>query len=360
MKVFSLILMSAVLGVSAFAQQEAKIIAETLAAGDKVVKGQPFSAEAVSESVQTLFDGNRIVHNSTSKLYRNSEGRVRREMKSGSGGVMGMYFGLEPGITISDQMGGRFLLDSTLRTVRPLKTIEPINVTIPSLTAEQKAALEKLRVELKLTDTSKLTDEQREVIKKLKKEMNITIPLIVTPEGFKPAHTISTTVNGSVGGIAKVVTPIAPLTGGLTFATAAGGQSNYETKTEQLGSKTIEGVEAEGTRSVTTIPAGAIGNERPIEIVYEKWYSKELQLVVMSKRSDPRYGEQTYRLTNIIRSEPDSSLFSVPTGYTMYSAPSGFKSYSDASTVYRIATTEAKKAEAVAAPKPATSPKPKP
>lgn len=364
MKVFSLILMSAMFGVTAMAQQDAaKIIAETWTSGDKVVKGQPFSAEAVSESVQTLSDGNRIVHNSTTKLYRNGEGRFRREFAKGTGGVMGMGYSFEPGVTISDTMGSRILLDSTMRTVRPLTMVEPRKIEIPSLTAEQKAALEKLRVELKLTDTAKITDEQREVIKKLKKEMNITMPLIVTSEGFKPAQTFATTINGSVGGTVRAITPVS---GALTLATTNAAQSKYDTKTEQLGSKNIEGVEAEGTRTVTTIPAGAIGNERPIETVYEKWYSKELQMVVMSKRTDPRFGEQTYRLTNIVRNEPDPSLFSVPAGYKSYTPTPGAKAYStysDAVIAYPTAVTKAAKAEAekaAAAPKAAVSPKPLP
>jgi hypothetical protein len=86
---------------------------------------------------------------------------------------------------------------------------------------------------------------------------------------------------------------------------------------EQLGKQLIEGVEAEGTRSTITIPAGDIGNERPIEIVTERWYSPELQLVVMSRHSDPRNGETTYKLTNISRADPAKSLFEVPAGFTV-------------------------------------------
>jgi len=95
----------------------------------------------------------------------------------------------------------------------------------------------------------------------------------------------------------------------LVTGTMSGG------KTEQLGTKNIEGVEAEGTRTVTTIEAGKIGNERPIEIVYERWFSKELDLIVYSRHYDPRFGEQTYRLININRSEPDRSLFTIPSDY---------------------------------------------
>ncbi|MGH9802751.1 MAG: energy transducer TonB, partial [Blastocatellia bacterium] len=91
----------------------------------------------------------------------------------------------------------------------------------------------------------------------------------------------------------------------------------YNSNTESLGKQTIEGVEAEGKRTVTTIPAGAIGNERSIEIVSETWYSPELQTTIMSKRNDPTSGETTYRLTNIRRGEPDASLFQVPSDYTV-------------------------------------------
>jgi hypothetical protein len=88
-------------------------------------------------------------------------------------------------------------------------------------------------------------------------------------------------------------------------------------KTESLGKQTIEGLEAEGTRNVQTIPAGEIGNERPIEIVFERWYSPELQTVVMTRHADPRFGETVYRLTNISRDEPAKSLFEVPGDYTV-------------------------------------------
>src|SRR5262249_238057 len=91
----------------------------------------------------------------------------------------------------------------------------------------------------------------------------------------------------------------------------------YNTSTEQLAKQMVEGVECEGTRSVTTMPAGAIGNERPIETVNETWFSQELKIMIMSKRSDPRFGETTYRITNISRSEPDASLFQISSEYTI-------------------------------------------
>ena len=67
-----------------------------------------------------------------------------------------------------------------------------------------------------------------------------------------------------------------------------------------------------GMRTTHTIPAGEIGNSKPIEIVSEVWTSPELQTVVYSKLSDPRTGEHIFQLTDIVRGEPDPSLFVVP------------------------------------------------
>ena len=92
-------------------------------------------------------------------------------------------------------------------------------------------------------------------------------------------------------------------------------------QSEPLGSQTIDGLEATGTRTTITIPAGAIGNERPIEVVSERWYSPELQVVVSSTHRDPRFGDNTYRLTGIQRAEPDKSLFEVPADYTVKEGP---------------------------------------
>jgi hypothetical protein len=99
------------------------------------------------------------------------------------------------------------------------------------------------------------------------------------------------------------------------------GTNEKNAQKESLGKQIIEGVEAEGTRTTITIPAGEIGNERPIEIVSERWYSPELQTVVMTRHSDPRFGESSYKLTNISRTEPDRSLFEVPGGYTVKEEP---------------------------------------
>ena len=86
---------------------------------------------------------------------------------------------------------------------------------------------------------------------------------------------------------------------------------------EDLGQQSIEGVSATGTRTTSTIAAGAIGNLQPIKVVSEQWFSPDLQLLVMTKHSDPRTGDTTYRLQGVVRAEPDRSLFTLPADYTL-------------------------------------------
>ena len=111
---------------------------------------------------------------------------------------------------------------------------------------------------------------------------------------------------------------------GGDFAKHSGGhggpfaaEREKETTTTSLGTQMVGGVSAEGTRISRTIPAGEIGNQKPIVITVEKWYSPELQETVMTKRSDPRMGERVFQLTNIQRTEPAATLFQVPADYTV-------------------------------------------
>lgn len=88
-------------------------------------------------------------------------------------------------------------------------------------------------------------------------------------------------------------------------------------KKESLGTQTINGLVAEGTRTTHTIPAGQIGNEKALQVVSERWYSADLQIVLKSTRTDPRFGTTTYTVTNIQRTEPAASLFTVPANFTV-------------------------------------------
>jgi hypothetical protein len=91
--------------------------------------------------------------------------------------------------------------------------------------------------------------------------------------------------------------------------------------TSALGSRQFDGVRADGKKTTWTIPAGRIGNKLPIEIVSERWYSPELNLVVLSRYADPRSGERIYRLEDIKRDEPSAELFKVPADFLLKTTP---------------------------------------
>jgi len=104
---------------------------------------------------------------------------------------------------------------------------------------------------------------------------------------------------------------------GAAYSVIIGDGDKTQAKVEDLGERVIEGVKAKGRRESHAIPVGDIGNDRPIEVSSETWYSDELHTVVYSKRTDPRVGETELRLTNISRADQPINLFEVPAGYTM-------------------------------------------
>jgi hypothetical protein len=231
-------------------------ISSLMEMGDKVVKGAPYSAEAVTERLQILSDGNRISHKNTSPVFRDADGRVRREQTFGMIGNWVSADRPEKTIFINDPISGtHFVLDPENQTATKMKM--------------DKGAFEK---GLKVEGDGPRNAEDEDIF-------------------FAPAP-------------------------GPAFKQTFRYKSNAEnTRTESLGKQNMEGIDVEGSRRISVIPEGEIGNERPIEIVTEKWYSPELKVYVMTKHTDPRFGETSYRLTNIHRGEQDASLFQVPAGY---------------------------------------------
>jgi hypothetical protein len=267
--------------------------------GGKVVKGAPYSAQVVTESVQTLSDGNRIVNKNTSSVYRDSDGRTRREQTlKGIGGIGSVEEPIQT-IFINDPVSGvSYALDSRSHVAHKSSVMKfewkPLPPGAPGPAALPPPGGDGAKFEFKVAPEGGWGQGE----------------MVVAPAGPPPPGAPAPGMEGAkykvqaeVGGTASYVFK------------RQGGASN-EVK-ESLGKQNIEGVEAEGTRTTVTIPAGEIGNERPIEIVSERWYSPELQLVVMTRNSDPRSGETTYRLTNISRTEPAKSLFEVPADYTV-------------------------------------------
>jgi hypothetical protein len=249
--------------------------------GDKVVKGAPYTAEAFTETVQTLANGNRIVHKTTALLARDSEGRTRREQTIDAVGPWAT--GREPLklITLNDPVAN------------VMYHLDPRNNTAVKLPMGKGA---------------------------------MPPPLGASPTFFSESFPDG---QAGVAGVAKIKAEARATTvlaaGGMTAGTGAIMSLKIaergEAKSESLGQQTIEGVLATGTRTTRTIAAGAIGNELPIEVTSETWYSPDLQMVVMSKHNDPQIGETTYRLANIQRGAPAQSLFEVPANYTKHEEP---------------------------------------
>ena len=200
----------------------------------RVVKGAPFSGDLVTESTQTLADGNRIRQTSTVHLFRDSEGRTRREQS--------------------------------------------------------------------LSGLGALTGRAR-------------LPRV----GF---------INDPVAGVNYALNPenhTATRSAWMHPAYGRGGPPRLarhsDDKVESLGTETMEGVAVRGTRTTTTIPAGKIGNELPILVVIETWYSSDLDTAILTRRSDPRSGETGSRMINVARAEPSASLFQLPADFKVVEAP---------------------------------------
>jgi len=199
-----------------------------------VIKGAPYSAQLSTETTQTLADGTHISRKTTGQVYRDSEGRTRRE--------------------------------TSLPAIGPLSAAGEARQIVSIHDA--------------VTGVHYVLEPDQKIAQKMK-----------APSG-KPWK-------------------------GMKGFRGSEGAGPERLQPESLGTQTIEGLTVEGTRTTFTIPVGQIGNDRPIVIVSERWYSPDLQTIVMSKHSDPRMGDIVFHLTNINRAEPAASLFAVPSDYTV-------------------------------------------
>ncbi len=273
----------------AFAQEGGTVIyqdSRTVRIGAPV-QGAPYSATIVNEMIQTLADGNHIVNTSTGTTARDSQGRTRRDMPLPAIGSL----------TAANAPQIVFIQDPVAQTAYALNLTEK--------TAHQ---------------------------------MPQPPPLAGVAAGSAAGggtfHRVQQSgVAGAAAGAAEAGNTffIQMKTGPETADPMPPPMATFEKRvivdepaqeeTEDLGSQVMEGVTVNGARTTRTIAAGQIGNEKPIVIVTEVWTSPELKTVVCSKRSDPRTGEQTFRLTNIVREEPDPSLFTVPADFKIIEGP---------------------------------------
>jgi hypothetical protein len=296
--------------------------------GSRVVKGAPYCADAVNESVQTLADGNRIVKKSTTRWCRDSEGRTRQETERGERKVVyvrdpvaGKNWSLDPQNKTATQMGGVFGIDGAAGPIdssawreyaermrewaRGLS--ERIKSGVSDKSGSNKATADPVvitesRVEM-LTPDGKGSPHKDVYVIRMHGEDTPALPSPPVPPAppLPPAGALPAPP-------APHLLPLPPLNVRMLAPRGQGVQTS-------LGSKDFEGVRANGEKTTWTIEAGKFGNEKPIVIVSEKWTSPELMLTVYARDFDPRSGETLYKLTNLKRGEPDASLFKVPADF---------------------------------------------
>ena len=253
-----------------FAQTESKVETRTFSVSGgfgqlgpvtQPIQGAPYSATMNTESVQTLADGNRIVQQTSALTARDSQGRTRNEV------VLPMIGNM-----------------SAVKAPHLVMINDPVAQTSYNLNLDDKTA-------------HKMPG----------------LPLAM-PATMARLGNISTASAGVAGPVS--------VSGDFSSVLRLPSEQGPSHK-EDLGIQTMEGASVQGVRITRTIAAGEIGNEKPIDIVEEIWTSPDLKTVVYSKRTDPRSGEQTLRLTNIVRAEPDPSLFTVPSDFKLVDVGQG-------------------------------------
>ena len=228
---------------------------------EALVKGAPFSAESTTEHVQLLGEGNRMVRKSSAKLYRDAIGRTRREHEFTRGR------GVAP-----DGQSARLIV---------------------------------------------INDPASQVSYIVETQNNIAHKRQLPPPRVREAMQRARGDSSGFG----VLMPTSAVR--RREAQGDSAPASHKPVREKLGAQVIEGVTAEGTRTTLTIPAGEFDNELPMIISHEEWYAPELQMIVLMKHNDPRFGETTFRLTNILRGEPAPELLQLPDGITVVEAGRG-------------------------------------
>ena len=240
------------------------------------VKGTPFCATVTNDHTQNFADGNRIHTSDSSMVCRDSQGRMRREAQLDLLGAV-PDGGTPKIITITDPVAGfRYTLDTFAKVARKM----PLNDKV-------------------LAETQALKPGSNAMY---------MVSKSLAPEGPAPGP----------GSSEKVVFHEERL-----ITNHAMGNDAEQSQTDNLGDQTIAGVRATGTKITTTIPAGKMGNEQPINIVSERWYSQDLKATVMTKHTDPWAGQLTTQYSNVTTTEPDPSLFIVPSDYKIVDEKAG-------------------------------------
>lgn len=250
---------------------------------EPVVAGAPYSGEQVFEHIQTLADGTHIKQNTpaSQKTWRDSQGRTRTEQPMGPRNPSSDTPAI---VRINDPVAGyQYILDTVNRVAHRM-AVSPANRGQLAVMAARRATATEVSGE------------------------------------------------GGGGGAAELVRSgviAAAIPAPLSNTTQQPGAQprdvpRPQSTSETLGTKFIDGVLVEGTRHTVVYPTGFQGNDAPITVLSEQWYSPELKLMMLSTTDDPRSGVSTHKIANFSRSEPDPSLFMVPADYAVVEEAGAF------------------------------------
>ncbi|MBL8518271.1 MAG: hypothetical protein JNM76_15030 [Betaproteobacteria bacterium] len=298
----------------------------------KSIKNAPYSGEVINERVQTLADGNQLVKRTTNRVYRDSQGATRQEVLDANGQLKVVH--------IRDAEGARFVVTpaskSAIKIMSPRglvdgKTAEWTGkgdggkrIVIQSGGAEKGEKSEKGDIVIR---TGENIVVKRVNVDGKEKSEEIRVQMGPGEFSFSSGGLVDLAKLGKLSELSQLselsVLGDAFHAAGDAFAMAwrhgeptfVRGDKSYERTTTKLGVKNFDGVTAEGKMVSYTIPAGKIGNVKPITVSSETWYSPDLQITVYSKHSDPRSGDVIYRVANLKRTEQNAELFRVPADY---------------------------------------------
>ena len=294
--------------------------------GAKAATGKPMFAEIVTEHHQSFTDGNRISHSTNSSIYRDAEGRIRRESQLSLTG-MPADISTSTFITIVDhQVGYGYVLDPQEMVAHRYELNGPGPSYVARLSAQGNGN------GVLSPDPKRSAEKPRPATSSTEDASASSAASHWRMQGFSPRHPRSATNPSAPGGGSANPAPNQINSGFLSPDSAATAPpmridqpflaAPNPVRTENLGEQTILGFRALGTRVITTLTAGQIGNDRPINIVSEQWFSPELELVMRSLHRDPWAGEFTTSVTKVSRGDQPAVLFVVPDRYKVIDAAS--------------------------------------
>ena len=233
----------------------------------EVVEDAPYSGVGTTEMVNVLADGNRIVHKNTMRYFRDSAGRTRTEYDLAAVGPFTLNEAHSV-VMINDPVAGkRYVLHEGMKRADVFSNAAPPDP-------------------------------------------------VAAPMGGRAAVRKS-------GSPPDVVFFAGPATSAVRLPRGAGcaAEARKLPQSVPMGERVIQGIKAIGSSLEFTLAPGEVGNEQPITVRSEQWFSPELRVVVASTHRDPLAGDTNYRLEQISRTEPDASLFTVPADYTTTELP---------------------------------------